>query len=332
MNLMTSYRGKNRLHWAGPAMVLIFAAALVIIPYCAHAKAPKQRLFPTPLNAVEALVEAAKSNDTGGLVAILGPGSKDLVSSGDEVADRTNRESFVKQYAEKNRLEMVGDKKALLFVGDKDWPLPFPLIKRGKSWLFNTKLGHEEILNRRIGGNELDVMQVCLAYVDAQREYALKDLDKDGLYEYAAKFVSDPGKKDGLYWETREGEEPSPLGRFFAAARGEGYTRAMAGEKPEPYHGYYYRILLAQGKNAPGGEYNYVINGKMLGGFALVAYPAKYGNSGIMTFIVNQDGVVYQKNLGKNTEKMGLAMKLFDPDKTWTKVEPPPETRSAEGK
>jgi len=332
MNSLTSYMKRNRLHRRGPVILLILAAAVLIASYPAHAKAMKQKVFPSPRDAVEALVEAAGNNDKSGLTAILGPGSRDLVSSGDEDADKSQREFFVKQFREKNRIEMVGDRKALVFVGGKDWPLPFPLVKKGKSWFFNSGAGREEILDRRIGGNELDVIQVCLAYVDAQKEYAVKDWDQDGIYEYADKFASDPGKKNGLYWEAKEGGEPSPLGRFFAAAREQGYTQAAEGIMPQPYHGYYYRILTAQGRNAPGGARNYMVNGDMIGGFALVAYPAKYGNSGIMTFVVNQDGIVYQKNLGKNTEDIGMTMTLYDPDKTWTKVEVPAETRTAEGK
>ena len=187
--------------------------------------------------------------------------------------------------------------------------------------MFDSTEGKEEILARRIGRNELSAIQVCLAYVDAQREYALLDLNKDGESEYAQKFRSDPGQKNGLYWRTTEGEKQSPLGALFAAARKEGYKFQKLSSKPEPYHGYYYRILYGQGKNAPGGAYNYLVKGKMLGGFALVAYPAQYEASGIMTFIVNHDGQVYQKDLGKNTEKIAQAMRLFDPDSTWQKVE-----------
>ena len=195
------------------------------------------------------------------------------------------------------------------------------MVKQGESWRFDTRQGAQEIIDRRIGKNELSAIQVSLAYVDAQREYAARDQDGDGLLEYAQKFVSEPGKKDGLYWESREGEEPSPLGPFAAQARKEGYARKKAGDQPSPYHGYFYKILKAQGKNAPGGAYSYVVRGKMIGGFALVAYPASYGSSGIMTFIVNHDGVVYEKDLGKNTEASAQAMTSFDPDQTWRKSE-----------
>jgi len=177
------------------------------------------------------------------------------------------------------------------------------------------------MLARRIGRNELSAIQVCLTYADAQKEYVLRDRDKDGLLEYAQKFWSEPGKKDGLYWDTKEGEAPSPLGPLLADAQQRGYEKGGSGRKPTPYYGYYYRILKAQGKDAPGGAYDYVVKGKMIGGFALVAYPAQYGSSGVMTFIVNQDGVVYQKNLGKETQKIAQAMKAYNPDKTWKKVD-----------
>lgn len=218
-------------------------------------------------------------------------------------------------------MEGVGTDKTVLYVGKEDWPFPIPLVKKQGSWRFDTNEGRQELLARRIGRNELSVIQVCLTYVDAQREYALKDRDGDGLLAYAQKFASSPGKKDGLYWEAKEGDEQSPLGPLFAAAQKLGYTAKKPAGKPLPYHGYYYRILKAQGKNAPGGAYDYVVKGKMIGGFALVAYPAQYGSSGIMTFIVNHEGVVYQKNLGQDTEKTAQAMKLFDPDRTWKKAE-----------
>ena len=227
----------------------------------------------------------------------------------------------ISKYGEMNRLTEKDDKNIILRVGNQDWPFPIPIVKVGENWRFDTDKGKEEILNRRIGKNELNAIQVCLAYVDAQHEYALKKRERRGLSEYAQKFVSEGGKKNGLYWETREGEEQSPLGPLMAKAVKEGYPGKKAGDKRSPYHGYYYRILKSQGKNSPGGEYDYVVKGKMIGGFALVAYPAEHGNSGIMTFMVNHDGVVYEKDLGKDTEKNAMAMKQFDPDQTWKKVE-----------
>ena len=253
------------------------------------------------------------------LLAIFGPTGKKIISSGDEVSDQAEKERFVKAYDEMNKLETQTDKNVILVVGNHEWPFPIPIVKKGKTWMFDTLAGNEELLNRRIGRNELNTIQTCLAYVDAQREYAMKDRDSDKLLEYAQKFWSAPGKKDGLYWETKEGEDPSPLGPLAARAVREGYMPKE--DKPAPYHGYFYKILKAQGKNASGGAFDYVIKGKMFAGFALVAYPAEYGASGIMTFIINHDGIVYQKNLGKKTGKIAAAIKKYDPDKTWSRVE-----------
>ena len=318
---MISYKKRVSVYWFAPAIIFVFMMTLLVICSPADAIATRQKSFSSPEDAVGAMVSAIRNNDQKMLIAIFGHGSKGLISSGDEVTDRENHERFLKSYEEKNKLEKIGDKKAILYVGKEDWPLPIPLVKRGRSWSFHTKEGKEEIINRRIGKNELNVVQVCMAYVDAQREYALKDRDGDKILEYAAKFVSEPGKKDGLYWETKEGEELSPMGPFFAAASKEGYAPTGPNDNPIPYHGYYYKILTAQGKNAPGGAYDYVVNGKMVGGFALVAYPARYRNSGIMTFVVNQDAVVYERNLGKRTEEIARAMTTFDPDKEWKKAE-----------
>jgi hypothetical protein len=195
------------------------------------------------------------------------------------------------------------------------------LVKKGDQWIFDTKMGKEEILNRRIGENELSTVQTLLAVVDAQREYAMKDRDNDGIREYAEKFGSDPGEKNGLYWATKEGEEPSPLGELVADARAEGYRRTGPKQNPIPFHGYYFRMLKKQGKHAAGGAFDYVVKNNMIGGFGVVAYPAVYGSSGVMTFVVNHEGVVYEKDLGKNTAKTAKAMQSFDPDKTWRKVE-----------
>ncbi len=300
----------------------ISAAVIVTLALCglASAAAVKQKSFASAEEAVKAIVTAAKSDDNKELLAILGPAGKELISSGDAVADKQRRTQFLKAYDEKNRLTKKGD-DVIVLIGKDDWPFPIPVVKKGDSWVFDTEKGKEEILNRRIGENELNAIQVCLAIVDAQREYARKDRDKNGLLEYAQKFKSDPGKKNGLYWESKSGEEQSPLGPFVEQARGQGYQGQQSSGKPPPYHGYQYRILKAQGKNAPGGVYDYVVKGKMIGGFAIVAYPAQYGNSGVMTFIVNHDGVVYQKDLGRNTEKVAQAMSKFDPDASWKKVE-----------
>jgi len=302
---------------------MVIASTMVIMGSYERGTAAdlKQRAFASPDEAVKALIESVRAKDTKELLAIFGPSGKEIISSGDKVADKEIGERFVKAYEEAGKLVSEGDKKIILHVGKEDYPFAIPLVKKGELWFFDTKAGKEEILNRRIGRNELSTIQVCLAYLDAQREYARKERDGGGLREYAQKFFSEKGKKDGLYWEAEQGEEQSPLGLLAAQAVREGYTRRKPGERPQPYHGYYYKILKAQGKNALGGVYDYVVNGKMIGGFALVAYPAEYGVSGVMSFIVNHDGTVYEKNLGKETEKVASAMKKFNPDKTWKKVE-----------
>ena len=263
-----------------------------------------------------------KSGDQGRFASIFGPGSESLISSGDDVTDKAQRERFLKGYEEKNSLEMKGESEAILLLGKDDWPLPIPIRKKGPAWSFDTKAGKEELLTRRIGRNELNAIDILQAYVIAQREYAAKDWNGDGVHPYAQKLRSAAGKKDGLYWNAGKGEEESPFGPLAAQAAREGYSRADAkSDEISPLHGYYFKILKAQGKYAPGGAYDYVVKGNMILGFGLVAYPAKYGSSGIMTFIVNQEGVVYQKDLGKGTAKTAGAMKRYDPDPTWDKVE-----------
>jgi len=299
----------------------IMAVGFYQIVLAAEVKPAVQKTFKSPEEAVKSLTEALKSNDTKELLGIFGPAGKEIISSGDEVADKAARERFVKACEELTKLEKETDKKVTLVVGNNEWPFPIPIVKKGETWVFDTLAGKEELLNRTIGRNELHTIQTCLAYVDAQREYAMKDRDSDKLREYAQKFWSTKGKKDGLYWETKEGEEQSPFGSVAARGIQAGYAPTKPGDKPRPYYGYFYKILKAQGKNAPGGAYDYIVKGKMIGGFALVTYPAEYGASGIMTFIVNHDGVVYQKDLGKETGKIAKAMTKFDPDETWKKVE-----------
>ncbi len=284
------------------------------------AKSIKQKSFASPEEAVNALVATVKADDKQELLAILGSGGKELISSGDEVADKAGREKFLKAYNEMNKLEKASANKIILHIGKDDWSLPIPVVEKSKKWFFDTKAGKEEILNRRIGRNELNVMEVLHAYVDAQCEYASKDRNGDGVAQFAPKIISTEGKHDGLYWDAQEGEEISPLGPFVAQAASEGYSKKGEGINLSPFHGYYYRILRGQGKYATGGAYDYVVKGKMILGYALVAYPAQYGNSGIMTFIVNQEGVIYEKNLGKNTVNIAKAMKKFNPDKTCRKV------------
>ena len=300
--------------------LLVAALGLVFAPYgiCSAAVA-QQKSFSSAEEAVKAAVAAARNNNDKELLAIFGAQAKELLFSGDAVADKLRRGQFLAAYDENNRLTSEGG-NTILIVGKQDWPFPIPIVKKGQAWVFDTEKGKQEILNRRIGVNELNAIQTCLAFVDAQREYAIKDRNRDGLLEYAQKFVSDSGKRNGLYWEAKQGEPQSPLGPIVARARSEGYQGKQSGGGPVPYHGYYYKILTGQGKNAPGGAYSYLVRGKMIGGFALVAYPAEYGNSGVMTFIVNHEGKVFQKNLGNNTASMAKNMKVYDPDSTWSEV------------
>jgi hypothetical protein len=297
-------------------MAVAITLALVLT---GSALAAEQKRFESVGAAVDALIAALRADDQKALAEILGEGGRPLVSSGDRVSDRTTMARFVGNYDQRHQLE-AGGGKVILKVGSDDFPLPIPLVPDGPSWRWDTEAGKEEILNRRVGRNELNAIQVCLAYVDAQREYYSRARTKDGILEYAQHLGSSPGKRDGLYWPTKEGEPLSPLGDLVVKARGEGYRASKEGGRI-PYHGYFYKILTGQGPQAPGGAYDYVVRGHMIGGFALVAFPAEYGNSGVMTFIVNHDGVVYQKDLGANTTRLAEAMKRFDPDGTWQKVD-----------
>ena len=302
-------------------MCAVGAAAIIALAYTgvSIAASASQKSFASAEEAVKALMAAAKDNNDKEVLSIFGPSGKELIFSGDKVADKRRREEFIKAYDEKNKLVQEGD-SIVLVIGKNDWPFPIPLVKKGTAWVFDTEKGKQEVLNRRIGENELFTIQTLLAVVDAQREYAMKDRNKNGLLDYAQKFFSDPGKKNGLYWEAKAGEAPSPLGPIIAEARSEGYQGTRVNGSGGPYHGYHYKMLTAQGKDAPGGAYSYLVKGKMIGGFAVVAYPAEYDNSGVMTFIVNHDGKVFQKNLGKNTASVAKAMKEYNPDSTWSQV------------
>jgi hypothetical protein len=319
---MGQYRSNTRVliynRWPLAVAVVL---AVVFTTDSVSARPQQQKIYSTPEEAVTAMVEAVKAGNTRLLLKIFGPGSKALILSGDPVQDKEGRDRFVKRYEEKNRLEEASE-KAILYLGNDDWPFTIPLVKTEKGWKFDTKAGRKEILARRVGRNELNAIQVCLAYVDAQKEYVLrKGSQGKGLLEYAQELVSTPGKQDGLYWEAGEGQESSPMGPLFAVAQEAGFDRHPSGEQPAPYHGYIYRILKAQGKNAAGGAHDYVVEGRMIGGFALIAYPAKYGSSGITTFIVNQDGIVFQKDLGKKTREAARAIIAFDPDETWKRAQ-----------
>jgi len=283
------------------------------------AKATVQKSFASPEAATKALADAVRAQDAQALLAVVGPASKDWLFTGDPVADRDDWAKFLAAYDKKNAITKEGDTKAVLIVGDDDWSFPAPLKTQGDKWVFDVAAGREEIISRRIGRNELDTLQTLLAIVDAQREYAAADPDQTGFNAYARRFISSNGKKDGLYWPTPTGATPSPLGPLVGAAAKEGYQLKAGQGQPSPYHGYYYRLLTAQGKAAHGGAYNYLVNGRLIGGFAVVAYPAKHGVSGVMTFIVNHDGTVYEKNLGNATQAEAGKIVSFNPDKTWMK-------------
>ena len=293
-----------------------FLAGLVAIASLGLMTPPAeaQQSFANPDEATGALATAVKSGMKQNILKVLGADGEDIISSGDDVADIDARNKFVAAYDAKHSVKVDG-KKASLVIGADDFAFPIPLIHTKAGWEFDTAEGRQEILYRRIGSNELDAIQTCLAFVDAENEYAEKDRG-DGVGLYAQRIVSSPGKKNGLYWPSDSND--SPLGQLAADASAEGYK---AGSEPQPYHGYYYRILTQQGASAPGGALNYVVKGKMIGGFALVAYPADYGNSGVMTFMVSHAGTVYQRDLGENTAARVKSMTSFDPDKTWSKVE-----------
>jgi hypothetical protein len=302
-------------------MLIAFATPAILLtsPICAEAateaKAAGPATFATPEAAVDQLIAAVRANDRAALLKLFGSKYSRLIDSGDPVEDAAARKKFAEIYDSKHSIRVDGD-KATLVIGGDDYPTPIPLVKTADGWHFDAAAGEEEILARRIGRNELNAMQVCLAFIDAERDYSSEDRDGDGIAEYAQRFISSPGKHDGLYWPTKEGEAPSPAGIGLADA-----AQQQAGKQgPTPYHGYYYRMLKAQGKNAPGGDLSYVANGKLIGGVGLVAYPARYLASGVMTFMCNQDGVVYQKNLGPNTAELAKKMTKYDPDSTWQKA------------
>ena len=301
------------------ALGLLLTSFLLLLPGCLLA-ADEER-FSSPQAAVEALKAAVEANDPNAMHAIFGPAAHSLVSA-DFVEAVQERELFVSRLKEKVNLVSESDSKVVLQLGADGWPFPIPLVKQDGQWRFDTEGGKEEILNRRIGANELGAIQVCHAYVQAQREYASVDHNGAGVLEYAQHLRSTPGTHDGLHWSTRTGDELSPLGPLVAQARVEGYrqkTKILTDEQ-SPYHGYYFKILTRQGKHAAAGKCNYVINGHMIAGFALVAWPAEWGNTGVMTFVVNQQGKVYQKNLGPKTASVAQAMTAYDPDNTWTLV------------
>ena len=297
----------------------LLVTAVSVLFWSMPLMAASQKYFPSPEDALKGLVEAVKAKDKAALDQIFGPSGKELRSS-DEVQAANEFEEFTKHVAEKTSLVKENDSRVIIHIGNENWPYPIPLVKKNGQWFFDTEAGKEEVLNRRIGEDELTAMLVCRSYVKAQREYILKDWDGDGILAYAQKLRSDPGKRNGLFWRHAQGEAASPLGELVAQARIEGYKKekTVFKEQPVPFHGYYFKILTKQGEHASGGKYDYIINGNMVGGFGLVAFPSDWGKSGVMTFIVNQQGKVYQKNLGPDTMKIAQEMQSYDPDETWT--------------
>lgn len=308
-----------------PLLLLALATAFLTTPASAAETAKpqrqtaNQRLFASPEEAAGALAEAFRSGKPLAIRAVLGPGSGRLIASGDVAEDEKGRQQFLAAYDQAVRIEHPATDRAVLHIGEAAWPMPFPLVKSSSGWRFDVKEARQELLARRIGKNELSAIQVMLAYVAAQREFVLKDRDHDGLLEYSQRFVSAPGKKDGLFWPTAAGEKPSPIGPAFAAASE--FEGDASGAMAAPFHGYYYRILKAQGPAANGGAYDYLVKGKMIGGFALVGYPARYRASAITTFIVNHDGTVFSKDLGRETTDIVRQMTDFNPEQGWKQEE-----------
>jgi len=295
--------------------VLAALAILLIFPTRSVAQQPGQKTFSSPEEATSAFVAAAQNNDQKAMLDILGPDGKQIVSSGDETEDARSRAHFIERYQQMHRLVKEPDGTTVLYIGAENWPTPIPLVNKANLWYFDTETGKKEILYRRIGRNEISAIRVCQELVAAQKEYSSTQHN-----EYAQKIFSDEGQHNGLYWKAAEGEPLSPVGPLVAAAVAEGFASSRA-SAPTPYRGYYYHMLTRQGKNAPGGGKSYIVNGKMTEGFAFVAYPAEYRSSGVMTFIVNQDGVVYQKDLGKKTDVLAKAMKEYNPNSSWQKAE-----------
>lgn len=295
----------------------LVAVALLLTGLCvsrSKGQQPGQKTFVSPEEASKALYTAAQNNDEKALLELFGPEGKEIVSSGDETEDARSRANFVKRYEEMNRLVREPDGTMTLYIGARNWPYPIPIVNKGNVWYFDTEAGKREILYRRVGWNEASAIRVCQELVVAEKEYFSQQ------NQYAAKIYSDEGKHDGLYWKTAEGEPQSPIGPLVAAAVARQYAEGSAGAAV-PYRGYYFHILTRQGKNAPGGAKDYSANGKMTEGFAFVAYPAVYRSSGVMTFIVGSDGVIYQKDLGKKTEELAKAMMEYNPNSSWQKAE-----------
>jgi hypothetical protein len=296
--------------------VAVLAAGIALLQVSATAQEPGQKTFASAAEASHALVAALKAEDQSALLSILGPGAKDIVSSGDAVEDKNHRDEFVKKYHQMHRLVMEPDGKTTLYIGAENWPTPIPLAHKDGLWYFDSAAGRQQILYRRIGKNELAVIQVCHELVDAQKEYYGQPHDGDPGSQYAQKFSSDPGKHNGLYWQASAGEGESPIGPLMASAAAEGYSADL---QPQPFQGYYFRILTA--KKATKGTGSYIVDGKMTRGFSFLAYPAEYRSSGVMTFIVDEDGIVYEKDLGRRTPEIAKKLTRYDRDTSWHKAD-----------
>jgi len=299
------------------------AAAAAILSFLASAAIAQQgneKTFASPGEAVLALYNAAKSGDTQTLTAIFGSNAEGILHSGDEVADKNMVANFIRHYDQMHRVVIEPDQTATLYVGAENWPMPISLVKNGNgAWYFDTERGKQEISYRRIGSNENDAIEVLHALVAAQQDYAAMTQGADKSPHYAMKLFSDEGQRDGLYWKTEDNESPSPIGPLLALAAGQGYRRKEG--EATPFHGYYFRILTKQGPRAQGGASNYSVNGRLTRGFAFVAYPAAYRNSGVMSFMVNQDNIVYQKDLGSDTGNLAGTLSEYNPDNTWERTE-----------
>ena len=316
----------GKFHWANfPELAAVAIVFTGCFPTSSIAQQQGQKTFSSPDEASNALATAARNNDEKEMLNILGPDGKQIVSSGDKTEDAQNRANFAQRYQEMHRLVKEPDGTIVLYIGAKNWPTPIPLVNKGSSWYFDTDAGKREILFRRIGRNEISTIRICRELVSAQKDYYAMQHN-----EYAKQIYSDEGQHNGLYWKVAEGEPQSPIGPLVASAVAEGYVKGQAGP-PTPYRGYFFHILTRQGEHAPGGAKSFIVNGKMTAGFAFIAYPAEYRSSGVMTFIVNQDGIVYQKDLGKETESLGKAMQEYNPDASWRKAEDEPaQTASAQ--
>jgi len=317
----TIERSQTSGGFSGLVALAILAAGMAYFTPPAPAQQTGQKTFASASEATKALIAALQMDDQPALASILGPDANDILSSGDAVEDKNDRDQFVQKYQQMHRMVMEPDGKTTLYVGAENWPTPIPLVHKGAAWYFDTPAGKMEILYRRVGMNELAVIQTCRELVDAEKEYFSQPHDGDTTKQYARKFFSDPGKHNGLYWLMSPGDHESPIGPLVASAAVEGYVPPSPDSQPQPFMGYYFRVLTSQGAGALGGRRNYLADGKMTRGFAFIAYPAEYRSSGVMTFIVDQNGIVYEKNLGARTAEIAKAMPRYDRDPTWRKAD-----------